>query len=148
MVLSWLCCCHIEITSLFFTSRLNLCLKWSSDRLLIIARRFLSLQNLLILIKETSLSLSRNFALVAFGKLLFKFSKKENPLYFLYLKVASVTVLLVCFTSLKESTCETRKKNFISLQKLFLFLRYSLASPWVSVFAVWKLFIFFIHVVI
>ena len=41
------------------------------------------------------------------------------------LKVVSATFLLVCFLNLKESTCETRKKKFISLQKLFSFSRKS-----------------------
>ena len=41
------------------------------------------------------------------------------------LKVVSATFLLVCFLSLKESTCETRKKFLISLQKLFSFSRRS-----------------------
>ena len=38
------------------------------------------------------------------------------------LKVVSSTFLLVSLASLKESICETRK-NVISLQKLFSFLR-------------------------
>ena len=42
-----------------------------------------------------------------------------------YLKVVSATFSLVCFLSRKESTCETRKSVFISLQKLFLFSRKS-----------------------
>ena len=37
------------------------------------------------------------------------------------LKVVPATFLLVCFLSLKESTCETRTNVFVSLQKLFLF---------------------------
>ena len=40
------------------------------------------------------------------------------------LKVASPTSFLVCFLSLKETTCETRKNRFISLQKLFSFLKF------------------------
>ena len=39
------------------------------------------------------------------------------------LKVVSATFLLVCFACLKERTCETRKMFFISLRKLFSFLR-------------------------
>ena len=86
MVLGCLYCYHvIEITSLFFTCRLNLlCIKRSSDRLLNIAAGFSSLPNLIMLIKEKSLLLPRNFALVAFGKLLLVFPTKQN-LYFLYL---------------------------------------------------------------
>ena len=37
------------------------------------------------------------------------------------LKVVPATFLLVCFLSLKESTCETRTNVFVSLQKLFSF---------------------------
>ena len=39
------------------------------------------------------------------------------------LKVVSATSLLVCFLSVKKSTCETRMS--MSLQKLFSFLRKS-----------------------
>ena len=46
--------------------------------------------------------------------------KKSNAL-----KVVSATFLLVCFSSLKESTYETRKMFFISLRKLFSFPRKS-----------------------
>ena len=41
------------------------------------------------------------------------------------LKFVSVTFLLVCFLSLKESFCETRKNVFILLQKLLPLLRKS-----------------------
>ena len=41
----------------------------------------------------------------------------------IFLKVVSATFLLVCFVCLKESTCETMKMLFISLRKLFSFLR-------------------------
>ena len=40
-----------------------------------------------------------------------------------YLKVVSATFLLVCFVYLKLNTCETRKMFFVSLQKLFPFLK-------------------------
>ena len=39
------------------------------------------------------------------------------------LEVVSATFLLVCFSRLKERTFETRKMLFISLRKLFSFLR-------------------------
>ena len=42
-----------------------------------------------------------------------------------YLKVVSATFVLVCFLSLKESTCKTRKNVFNSLQTLFSFSRKS-----------------------
>ena len=43
------------------------------------------------------------------------------PILLLSLKVVFATFSLVCFLCLKESTWETRKNVFISLQKLFLF---------------------------
>ena len=45
--------------------------------------------------------------------------------FFTNLKVVSATFVLVCFLIVNESTCQTRKKNFISLQKLFSFSRKS-----------------------
>ena len=41
------------------------------------------------------------------------------------LKVVSTTFVLVYFLSLNESTCQSKKKFFISLQKLFSFSRKS-----------------------
>ena len=41
------------------------------------------------------------------------------------LKVSSAAFLLVCFSILKESTCETWKNVFILLRKLFSFSRNS-----------------------
>ena len=41
------------------------------------------------------------------------------------LKVMFAAVTLVCFLTLNESTCQTRKNVFISLQKLFSFSRKS-----------------------
>ena len=42
--------------------------------------------------------------------------------FFLTLKVVSATVLLVCFVSLKESTCETRKNIFYFTSKALFIL--------------------------
>ena len=39
------------------------------------------------------------------------------------LMVVSATFLQVCFVCLKDSTCKTGKNIFISLRKLFSFLR-------------------------
>ena len=65
--------------------RINLLnLKQSSDRLVIIAKGFLKLQNLHMLIKQKSPLLSRNLALVTSGELLIVFSTKVNLLYLLY----------------------------------------------------------------
>ena len=75
----------IEITFFFCTNRINpLNLKQSSDRLVIIAKGFLKLQNLHMLIKQKSPLLPRNLALVTSGELLIVFSTKVNLLYLLY----------------------------------------------------------------
>ena len=60
-------------------------LKQNLDRLVIIVKGFLKLLNLLMSIKQESLALPRNLALVIFGKLLIVFSIKVNLLYLLYL---------------------------------------------------------------
>ena len=51
-------------------------LKWSSDKILIVAKDFLKLATLLILMKQKILSLPRNLALVTLGELLIVFSSK------------------------------------------------------------------------
>ena len=74
-----------EITFFVFTNRLNLLkLKESSARLAVVAKGFLKLLNLHMLIKQNSLSFRRNLALGSFGKLLIVFSTKVNLLYLLY----------------------------------------------------------------
>ena len=90
MVFSCLCCCHSSQKSLFAcTNRINLLnLKESSDRLVIVAKGFLKVPNLHMLIKK-SLSLPRSLALRTFGKMLIVFSTKANLLYLLYLTVLS-----------------------------------------------------------
>ena len=67
------------------TNRINLLnLKKSSDRLVIVAKRFLKLPNLHMLLKQKSPPLPRNLALRNFGKLLIVFTTKINLLYLLY----------------------------------------------------------------
>ena len=56
----------------------------SSDRLVIIAKGFLKLPNLHMLIKQKSPLLPRKLALVTSGELLIVFSTKVNLLYLLY----------------------------------------------------------------
>ena len=59
--------------------RINLLnLKWSSDRLIIVAKGLLKLQNLHMLLKLKNPSLPRNLALKTFGELLTVFSTKVN----------------------------------------------------------------------
>ena len=75
----------IEISYFIFTKRINLLiLKWSSDRLVIVAKGFLKLLNLNMLVKVKSPLLHRNLARRTFGKLLILFSTKVNLLYLLY----------------------------------------------------------------
>ena len=75
----------IEIPFFVCTKRKNLLiLKQSSDSLVIVAKEFLKLPNLHMLIKQKSPLLPRNLALQIFGKLLIVFSTKENLLYLLY----------------------------------------------------------------
>ena len=67
-----------------FTNRINLLhLSLNTDRLVIIAKGFLKLPNLVTLIKQRSLSCSRDLALVTFGELLIVLSTKLNLLYLL-----------------------------------------------------------------
>ena len=61
----------LEITSFVCSERINLLhLKWNSGSLVIVARRFLKLSNLLMLIKQKNLSLPRTLAFATFRKLL------------------------------------------------------------------------------
>ena len=80
----------IEISSfVFFTNRRNLCL-WSSGKLVIIAKVFLKLPNLLMLIRPKSVTSQKLGSLVTFGKSLIVISTKVN-LPYLYL------VVLACY---------------------------------------------------
>ena len=74
----------IEITFFVCTNKLNLQnLKQSSCRLVIVAKGFLKLPNLLLLINHLVQNplLPRNFALWTFGKLTIVFLTKANLLY-------------------------------------------------------------------
>ena len=67
------------------TKRINFSiLKYILYRLVIVAKAFLKLLNLHMLIKQKSLLLPRNLALVTSGELLIVFSTKVNLLYILY----------------------------------------------------------------
>ena len=69
----------------FCTKEKNLLiLRLSSDRLVIVAKRFLKLPNLHMLIKQKSPLFPRNLVLVTSRKLLIVFSTKVNKLYLLY----------------------------------------------------------------
>ena len=58
--------------------------KNSSDRLVIVAKGFLKLPNLHMLIKQKSPLLTRFLALLSFGELLTVFSAKINLLHLIY----------------------------------------------------------------
>ena len=58
--------------------------KESSERLVIVVKRFLKLPNLHMLIKQKSLSFPENLPLGTFGELLIVFLTKVNLLYLLY----------------------------------------------------------------
>ena len=81
------CAAVIVHRNYFFvcTKRINLSiLKYIIYRLVIVAKAFLKLLNLHMLIKQKSLLLPRNLALGTFGELLIVFSTKINLLYLLY----------------------------------------------------------------
>ena len=66
-----------------FVSGFRVEMMYSSDRLVILAKGFLEMPNLHMLIKQKSPSLPRNLALRTFGKLLILFSTKVNLPYLL-----------------------------------------------------------------
>ena len=84
----------IETTFFICTNRLDLLnVKESSERLVIVAKGFLKLSNLRVLIKQKRLSLLRNLVLGTFGKLPIVFSTKLNLLYLLYSTVSKCSLL-------------------------------------------------------
>ena len=70
-----------------FSNWLNLCLKWSSDRLVIVTKWFLKLLNLLMQINQSSISPPRNLVLETIGNLLTVLSTMVDLLLLLYLMV-------------------------------------------------------------
>ena len=75
----------LEITFFVCTNRINLLnLKQCSERLVIVAKGFLKLPNVHMLIQQKSPSLPRKLALGTFGILLIVFSTNVNLLYLLY----------------------------------------------------------------
>ena len=74
-----------EITFFVCINRINLMnLNESSGRLIVVAKGFLQLPNLHMLLKQLSLSLPRNLTLGIFFKLPIMFSPKVNLQYLLY----------------------------------------------------------------
>ena len=100
------------------TNRINLLsLTESSDRLVIVAKGFLKLPNLHMLLKQKSLSFPRNFALGTFDKLLLVFSTKVNLLYLFYSKGGRY-----CLLHLIKQNCLLK----IFLRTLILMIQVSL----------------------
>ena len=96
----------IEITFFLCTKGENLLtqkFRQTSNRL---SKGFLKLSNLHVLIKQKSLLLRRNFALVTSGKLLIVFSTQVNLLYVLY-----STIQRCCLLHLIKQSCLL--KNFL-----------------------------------
>ena len=101
----------IEISSfVFFTNRRNLCL-WSSGKLVIIAKVFLKLPNLLMLKRPKSVTSQKLGSLVTFGKSLIVISTKVN-LPYLYL------VVLVCYLYLTSGKAKLFTEIFLKNSNL------------------------------
>ena len=86
----------MEIIFFICTNRINLLnLKYSSDRLVIVAKGLLKLPNSHMLLKQKNPSLPRNLALGTFDELLAVFSTKVNLLYLLYSTARRCCLLLL-----------------------------------------------------
>ena len=107
--------------SLFFNKIASL--KQSSDTLVIVAKGFLKLPNLHMLIKQKSPLLPRNLALVTSGELLIVFSTKVNLLYLLYSMGRRC-----CLLHLIKQNCllQTFLKTLILMTQVFPYLLFFL----------------------
>ena len=109
-----------EIPFFVYTNRINLLhLEWNLDRLVIAAKGFLNLLNLLMLIRQKSLSFSRNLALAICGELLIMFSTKVSLLYHNYLTDLRCCLLLL----IKENyllKCFLRTRTLMTHVSLYL----------------------------
>ena len=118
---SCLCSCHSSQKShhffRFYQQNKSSEFIVSSDRLVIIAKGFLKLPKLHMLIKQKSLSLPRNLALGTFGEFLIVLSPKVDLLYLLYSTARSC-----CLLHLIKQNCEL--KSF--LRTLILLTQVSL----------------------
>ena len=90
-------------------------LKEGSDRLAIVAKGFLKLPNLHMLIKQKSQSFFRNLALKTFGELLIVFSTNVNLLYLLY-----STAWSCCLLHLIKQNCLKLLRALILMTQVFL----------------------------
>ena len=107
--------------SLFFNKIASL--KQSSDTLVIVAKGFLKLPNLHMLIKQKSPLLSRSLALVTFGELPIVFSRKVNLLYLLYSTGQSC-----CLVHLIKQNCllQTFIETLVLMTEVSLYLLFFL----------------------
>ena len=90
-----------------------------SDRLVIVAKGFLKLPNLLMPIKQKSSSLPRNLSLGTFGELPIVFSAKVNLLYLLYTTARRCFILHLIK---KNCLLKTFLRTLILMTQLFLYL--------------------------
>ena len=87
---------NYSLEAYIFGSPLNSsCCCNRNESLVIVAKEFLKLPILLMIVKQNSLSLSRNLALATFGELRIVFSTKLNLLYLIYLTDCSCCFLLL-----------------------------------------------------
>ena len=106
-------------------------LNWKENpgRLVIVAKGFLKLPDLHMLVKQKSPSLPRNLALRTFGKLPIVFSTKVNLLYHLY-----STVQRFCLLHLIKQNCLL--KTFLKTLTQVCFYLFSIQEP------IWNCIIF------
>ena len=98
----------MEIIFFICTNRINLLnLKYSSERLVIVAKGLLKLPNSHMLLKQKNPSLPRNLALGTFDELLAVFSTKVNLLYLLYSAARRYCLLLL----IKQNCLPKSSKN-------------------------------------
>ena len=86
MVFSSLCCCHIYRNHFFRLYQQNKSFESKSKfrQLVIIAKGFLKLPNMHMLLQQKSPCVPRNLVLATIGELLIVFRTKVNHLYLLY----------------------------------------------------------------
>ena len=117
----------LKIFSFVCANRINPCQSLISYILLIIGEGLLNLPNLLLMIKQTSLSISRYLALMTFGELLIVFLTKINLLLLLYFMFIRWFCLnLIKEKRLLESFLQT--SVLITQLAILLFLHQSLNS--------------------
>ena len=121
----------LKITSLVRTNRTGfLYLNWNSDRLIIAKKGILKLPNLLMLIKQKTLSLLRNLALVTFGELLIELSDNINLLFNRIVVLSSASDRQNCFQ-------KTFLKTQILMTQVYLYLLFLLGLIQKCILSMW-----------